>query len=185
MIERFSPRGQVPPYAIAEKSDLAIGWDGAPLLYRANGKTGRFAIGSYEAAEAAIYIHLLDWRWIEESRWGGEVEHWLDVLFLNGEQQVSLLPLRSNAATRFSAWLKGLQSNPRQDYIAHSVWLRMELLTATVVVNDREESIFLPEVIDFGWVDGARFDAASRWLERFDPDVNANCWIIPGDIQPA
>jgi hypothetical protein len=61
----------------------------------------------------------------------------------------------------------------------------MELLTTTVVVNDQEESIFLPEVIDFGWADGARFDAASRWLERFDPDVNANCWIIPGDIQPA
>jgi hypothetical protein len=185
MIEKFTPRGQVPPYAIAEKSDLAIGWDGAPLLYRSNGKTGKFAIGSHEATEPAIYIHLLDWRWIEEIRWDCEAEHWLDVLFLNGDQQVSLLPLRSNAATRFSAWLKGLQSDPRQDYIAHSVWLRLELLTTAVVVNGQEESIFLPEVIDFGWVDGARFDAASRWLERFDPDVNANCWIIPGDIQPA
>lgn len=184
-MNEFKPRGQVPPYAVAVKSDLSIGWDGSPLLYRANGKTGRFLIGSRESFTADIYMHLLDWRWSNESRWGGDSEYWLDVLFLNSDRQVSLLPLRSNAATRFGSWLKGFQSDPNRDYIGHAVWLRMELLAAAVVVNECEESIFLPEVIDYGWETDARFDAASRWLERFDPDANANCWIIPGGIQSA
>jgi hypothetical protein len=183
MIEKFKPTGQVPPYAVAPKSDLAIGWDGAPLLVRANGKTGKFVIGTREV-NAAIYMQLLDWRYVEESRWGGVVEWWLDILFLDSDRQVCLTPLRHNAASRMGAWLKGLQSDPLRDYIAHAVWLRMELLLAKAEVGDREETFFLPEIIDFGWVDAAECETAGRWLDRFVPDENIHCWILPGDVQP-
>jgi hypothetical protein len=183
MIDKFEARGQVPPYAIADKSELAIGWDGAPLLCRANGKSGKFVIGTREV-NAAIYMHLLDWRYVEESRWGGVVEYWLDILFLDGDRQVSVMPLRHNAATRLGAWLKGLQADPLRDYIAHAVWLKLELLAASAEVNDQEEIFFLPEIIDFGWVNAAECDTASRWLDRFCPDENAHCWILLGDVQP-
>lgn len=106
MIERFHPASTPPPYAIAEKSDLKIGWDGAPLLCRANGKTGKFVIGTREV-NAAIWMQLLDWRYIEESRWGGVVEWWLDILFLDSDRQVCLMPLRHNAATRMELGSKG------------------------------------------------------------------------------
>lgn len=182
-IERFHPVSPAPPYAIAEKSDLAIGWDGAPLLCRANGKTGKFVIGTREV-NAAIYMHLLDWRYIEESRWGGVVEYWLDILFLDSDRQVCLMPLRGNAATRFGAWLKGLQGDRAVDYIAHAVWLRLEMLIEKAEVDNQDETFFLPEIIDFGWVGAEEWQKAERWLERFCPDENALCWMLPGDIQP-
>jgi hypothetical protein len=182
--EKFDPQGKIPPYAIAPKSELAIGWDGAPLLCRVNGKIGTCTIGTRDAG-SAIYMHLLEYRWISEARWGGETEYWLDILFLDVDRQVCLLPLRSNAATRFGAWLKGLQSNPKHDYIANAVWARIEMLPTTVAVFEVESTIYLPEIVDSGWVGGDLFSAASRWLERFDPDINANCWIIPGSIEPA
>jgi hypothetical protein len=180
-MNKFTPIGKIPPFAIADKSRSTINWDGAPLLYRANGKLGTFSAGTRDAG-TAIYMHLLDWSWKEEARFGGDFEWWLDVLFINIDRQVSLLPLRSNAATRFGGWLKGLQDDPIKDYITNSVWLRLEMLPEQVEVNETEQLIYLPEIIDYGWVAADDYDASSRWLEQFNPDGNPNCWIIPGEI---
>jgi hypothetical protein len=179
---KFAPTGKVPPWATAPKKDAEINWDGAPLLYRANGKTGLFSVAGRDSG-SKIFMHLLDYRWAQQARWGGEAEAWLDILFVNAERDVSILPLRSNAASRMAGWLKGLQSNPKNDYLPYAVWLSLEMLPTSVVVDEQEQSIYLPEVVGSDWVSITDFQAANDWIETFRPDDNDDCWQMPGSIE--
>lgn len=179
---KFAPTGKIPPYAIVGKKEAEANFDGAPLFYRANGKSGLFTAATRDSG-SKIFMHLLDYHWIHQARWGGEAEAWLDILFLNADRDVSILPLRSNAASRMAGWLKGLQSNPKHDYVTHAIWITLEMLPASVVVDEQEQSIYLPEVVQSDWADGAAFGAAQEWINAFDPENNDDCWQMPGSIE--
>jgi hypothetical protein len=179
---KFAPTGKIPPWAIVEKAKTEVNWEGVPLFCRANGKTGLFSVATRESG-SKIFMHLLDYRWSDQARWGYEAENWLDILFLDSDRNVSIMPLRSNAASRMAGWLSGLQSNPLNDYLACAVWISLEMLPSPVIVNGVEEIIYLPEVVHSDWVDADEFRVAAAWLSEFQPDVNDDCWRLPGSIE--
>lgn len=179
---KFAPTGKIPGWAIVQKKDAEVNFDGAPLFYRANGKTGLITAATRDSG-SKIFMHLLDYRWTHQARWGGEAEAWLDILFLNADRDVSILPLRSNAASRMAGWLKGLQNDPKHDYLAHAIWISLEMLPTSVVVDEQEQSIYLPEVVQSDWVDATAFGNAQAWINTFQPEDNDDCWILPGAIE--
>jgi hypothetical protein len=178
---KFAPTGKIPPWAIVEKNRAEISWGGAPLFCRANGKTGLFSVAGKDSGPK-IFMHLLDHRWSHQARWGGTTENWLDILFLDSDRTVSIMPLRSNAASRMAGWLSGLQSNPLCDYLPHAIWISLEMLPNPVIVDGVEESIYLPEVVQFDWMGADEFQAAAAWLALNQPSENDDCWIMPGAL---
>jgi hypothetical protein len=181
MINLDLTRRTIPPYAKLQKNSNGIVWDGAPLFYRSNGETGNFVSAGIEHTPT-LYLQPIQWRWVNAERWGRKPQYWLDLLFIDGAQRISIICFANNAAQRIAAWLKGLQSQAEYDVDSKAVWLQLEMLVQTAEVGGEEETYYVPEVKTWDWVDSVQYQLAVSWCSQHLPDLNDDCWLLPGDV---
>jgi hypothetical protein len=174
-------RRTIPPYAKLQKNNNGIIWDGAPLFYRSNGATGNFINGCIEYG-STLYLQPIQWRWVNAARWSRKTQYWLDLLFIDKDQRVSIICFANNAAQAIAAWLKGLQSQPEYDLDPKAVWLQLELLPQVALVEGENEIFYVPEIKNWDWVDAEQYQLVSNWHCQHQPDLNESCWLLPGDV---
>ncbi len=178
------PTAAIPEFAKLKKTE-SLTFQGAPLFYRVDGFNGVFHCGDQEVG-TSLYLHLLDWRWDEATRWRGERQYWIDILFVDEDRNVSLLCLKKDAAQRFNAWIKGLNSHPEFDIDPRSVWLRLAMTEREVEFDDMDTNgdtfvssskywVAIPD--QWGFVEEQAFHAAKEWHDSY----MGKLWIIPGE----
>jgi hypothetical protein len=177
---KFLPPISTPDFAKLQKTDQKLIFDGAPLFYRTNGSNGTFACGEQEIGQT-LYMQLLDWRWTDATRWKGDRQWWIDILFVDNERNVSLLCLKKDSAQRFNAWIKGLKSAEEFDVNPRSIWIRMEMQSRQVEVADNPISTYyVPVPEQWSFVSEQNFAAAEDWFHQqfhYSNDI----WIVPGE----
>jgi hypothetical protein len=161
-----------PDFAKKDKVSTLI-WDGAPLHYRFNGRDGCFYVGEFPIAK--LWMQVLDWRWIEEARFGGSKQYWIDVLFADLDAVVSIVSLKKSGAEAMGAFLKKLGSPIDFDIEPHSISIEL----SASIVESQAHDYYLPRHFDWQWLDSRRFADACDWLEFGKPK---NPWILTGEV---
>lgn len=162
-----------PDFAKTEKVSTLI-WDGAPLQYRFSGRDGLFYTA--QSTTSKLEMQILDWRWVEESRFRGELQYWLDVLFVDADGVVSVLPLKKHSAEAMSAFFKGLSRPDDFDIAPHSILLK---LSPSLIESQTYEDYWVSNNFDWCWIDSQRFGDAANWLVH---EMPANPWIVTGEV---
>ena len=162
-----------PDFAKTEKASTLI-WDGAPLQYRFSGRDGLFYTA--RSSSSTLQMQILDWRWVEESRFRSPNQHWLDVLFVDVDGMVSILPLKKHGAEAMSAFFKSFSKPDDFDISPHSVLLK---LSPTLMECQEYDDYWVPNDFDWHWIDSQRFGDAANWLTHEKP---SNPWIVTGEV---
>jgi hypothetical protein len=182
---------KAPSYAKSAKSST-FAWDGAPLQCRFSGSKGRFFTAGDAAGIPQLEMQILDWRWHQESRFGNPSQYWLDILFVDRNFTIAILPLKKECAEVISAFLKGLSSG-EDNIFPYSIVLTLTAserslhdtsslgyaLAPGAIENKRYYAIDWPE---WQWIEQARFSDAAEWLAHEKPE---NPWILTGVIERA
>lgn len=151
---------------------------GAPIHYRFDGSTATLNLGDRESIslEDPFYIKLIDYRWINEERWGRGSQYWLDLAFVASDSKVCVLALKKDSAANVYGALESAMRESGYPYYCFTLALVAE--HRVIETEEGEDYFFTIDVSEVSYTPEHEIEAIAKFIgsERFE-------WIFTGEVQ--
>lgn len=171
-IELNTVNKKAPSFALGVQTQQVI-YAGFPRQYRADCEEGKFYIGYSEQVSEVLEIQPLRCKWFKQQRFSYEIDHWLDVAFIDSQRVLSVVSFRREGAANVAeSLIKLAAGDGRRPILLESV-----RMTIGFERRESQEEIlyFAPKVQEIEFVTESEFKIAQEFLA-------ANSFPLPGEV---